>query len=199
PNLRAYDAAGSAEFGNWPRAMLSLQSTNDRSIYKLVAAKRGGRLGWRMADGTTPSFTKLLTHSHQPGVIYWQEAEMAANPPNPAQPANQPPINAADQQQQPPVNIPNNGLNDIDRAVLAAVPMNGSVEKKVLITQVNRLSCIGENAIGKALKRLIPGRLEEVKVPRPKTRQAVHLRRVQPQPQQPQQPANPPDQLCQPG
>ena len=208
PLLRAYDAAGSAEFGNWPRAMLSLQSTNDRAIYKLVAAKRGGRLGWRMPDGTTPSFTKLLTHSLQPGVIFWEEVQMAQNPVIPAvQPTNQPPINAA--VQQPPVNAnPNDGLNDIDRAVLAGVPMEGSVEKKDLIERVRQLSNIGENAIGKSLKRLIPGRLEEFTIRRPKTRPAVHLRRIQPQqplqpaqeaPLQPPQPANPPDQPCQPG
>lgn len=206
PNLRAYDAAGSAEFGNWPRAMLSLQSTNDRSIYKLVAAKRGGRLRWRMPDGTTPSFTKLLTHSHQPGVIFWEEVEMAANP-APANPANQPPINAAGPQ---PAAKPNDGLDDVERAVLAGVPMDGSVEKKVLVGQVNRLTNIGENAIGKALKRLIPRRLEKFDVRRAGGRAAVHVRRIQPQPQQPlqpaqeaplqpPQPANPPDQPCQPG
>ncbi len=204
PLLRAYDAAGSAEFGNWPRAMLSLQSTNDRAIYKLVAAKRGGRLGWRMPDGTTPSFTKLLTHSHQPGVIFWEEVQMAANP-APANPANQPPINAAGPQ---PAAKPNDGLDDVERAVLAGVPMDGSVEKKVLVGQVNRLTNIGENAIGKALKRLIPRRLEKFDVRRAGGRAAVHVRRIQPQqplqpapeaPLQPTQPANSNDQPCQPG
>ena len=204
PLLRAYDAAGSAEFGNWPRAMLSLQSTNDRAIYKLVAAKRGGRLGWRMADGSTPSFTKLLTHSHQPGVIFWEEVQMAANP-APANPANQPPMNAAGPQ---PAAKPNDGLDDVERAVLAGVPMDGSVEKKVLVGQVNRLTNIGENCIGKALKRLIPRRLEKFDVRRAGGRAAVHVRRIQPQqplqpapeaPLQPTQPANSNDQSCQPG
>lgn len=123
PNLRAYDAAGSAEFGNWPRAMLSLQSTNSSSIYKLVAAKRGSRLGWRMADGTTPCFTKLLTHSHQPGVIFWEEVATTA----PANHVNQPAINP--DAPQPPVNAaPDNGLDDADRAVLANLPPTGSAE-----------------------------------------------------------------------
>lgn len=204
PNLRAYDAAGSAEFGNWPRAILSLQATKSSSIYKLVAAKRGGRLGWRMPDGTTASFTKLLTHSRQPGIICWEEVEAAVNP-APAAPNNQPAVNAAGAQ--PAVNAaPNNGLNDIDRAVLAGVPIDGSVEKKALIENVRQLSSIGENAIGKSLKRLIPGRLEEFKVRRPKTRPAVYLRRVQPQQPQPAQeapplptsPANPTEQPRQP-
>lgn len=187
PNLRAYDAAGSAEFGNWPRAVFSLQATKDGSLYKLVAAKRGGRLGWRMPDGTTASFTKLLTHSNQPGVIYWQEVEAAAHP-APATPINQPLINP--DAPQPAVNAaPDNGLNDIDRAVLAGVPMEASIEKKVLIETVRQLSNIGENAIGKSLKRLIPVWLEEFKVRRPQIRAAVHLRRVQPQQPQPAQEA----------
>lgn len=202
PNLRAYDAAGSAEFGNWPRAMLSLQSTTDRSIYKLVAAKRGIRLGWRMADGTTPSFTKLLTHSHQPGVIYWQEAGMVACPANPT---NQPP-NPSAAQQQPPANAnnPNDGLDDADRAILTNIPVNDSVEKKVLIGQVNRLSSIGVRRLRDSIKKLIAvPLLEEFKVPRPGKVKAVHLRRVQRQPQQPQQPAletptPPPQPPCQP-
>jgi len=182
PLLRAYDAAGSAEFGNWPRAMLSLQSTSNQSIYKLVAAKRGSRLGWRMADGTTPSFTKLLTHSHQPGVIYWQEvAGVIANPPNPV------PVNAAADHQ--PVNPPpNNGLDAADRAILANIPVNGSVEKKVLIEQVNRLSNVGQRRLRDSIKKLIAvPMIEEFGVDRPGKVDAVHLRRVQPQ--QPQQPA----------
>lgn len=203
PNLRAYDAAGSAEFGNWPRAMLSLQSTNSSSIYNLVAAKRGGRLGWRMADGTTPCFTKLLTHSHQPGVIYWQEAEMGQNPPNPV------PINAAAAQQQPVPAPPNNGLDAADRAILANIPVNGSVEKKVLLVQTNRLSSIGERRLRDSIKKLIVAPLvEEFKVDRPGKAKAVYLRRVQPQQPQQQpaveipgvipQPLNPPCQTCQP-
>ena len=204
PNLRAYDAAGSAEFGNWPRAMLSLQSTNSSSIYKLVAAKRGGRLGWRMPDGTTPSFTKLLTHSGQPGVIYWQEAGLNANP----APANQPPNPAADQQQPPAnANNPNDGLDDADRAVLANIPVNGSVEKKVVLDQVNELTGIGDRRLRDSIKKLIAVPLqmiEEFKVDRPGKVDAVYLRRVQP-PQQPaveaqpqQQPPPPPCQTCQP-
>ena len=188
PSLRAYDAAGSAEFGNWPRAMLSLQSTNDRSIYKLVAAKRGSRLGWRMPDGTTPSFTKLLTHSRQPGVIYWQEVKTAANP-VPANPANQPAPNAP----QPPVDAaPDHGLDAVDRAILANLPDHGSVEKKVVLERVNQLTGIGDRRLRDSIKKLVAVPLiVEFKVDRPGKVKAVYLRKVQPQPPQ-HQPAQRP-------
>ena len=205
PNLRAYDAAGSAEFGNWPRAILSLQATSNGSNYKLVAAKRGGRLGWRMPDGTTPSFIKLLTHSRQPGVIYWQEAGLNANP-APANPINQPAINP--DAPQPAVNAaPDDGLDDADRAVLANIPVDGSVEKKVVLEQVNELTGIGVRRLRDSIKKLIAEPLqliEEFEVIRPKKTAAVYLRRIQP-PQQPaveapppQQPAQPPCQPVQP-
>ncbi len=199
PNLRAYDAAGSAEFGNWPRAIFSLQATKDGSLYKLVAAKRGGRLGWRMPDGRTASFTKLLTHSHQPGVIYWQEVETRAHP-APANPVNQPLINAGDPQ--PPVNAAaDNGLDDADRAVLANMPQTGSVEKKVVLEQVNELTGIGKRRLRDSIKKLIAEPLqliEEFEVIRPKKPAAVYLRRIQP-PQPPAVEAQPPQQPpCQP-
>ena len=113
---------------------------------------------------------------------------------NPANPAIQPPNRVADPagNQQPPVKAKRNDrLNAIDRAVLTGVPMEGSVEKKVLIEHVNRLNSIGTNAIRESLKRMIPGRLEEIKFDRDETRQAVHVRRVQPQPPQLQPAAQP--------
>ena len=201
PNLRAYDAAGSAEFGNWPRAVFSLQATKNGSLYKLVAAKRGGRLGWRMPDGTTASFTKLLTHSNQPGVIYWQEVETTAHP-APATPINQPLINP--DAPQPAVNAASDdGLNDADRAVLANIPVNGSVEKKVVLAQVNELTGIGVRRLRDSIKKLIAVPLqliEEFKVDRPGLVDAVYLRRIQP-PQQPAveaPPPQPPQPPCQP-
>lgn len=185
-NLRAYDAAGSAEFANWPRAMLSLQATNSSMTYKLVAAKRGGKLGWVMADGTTRCYEKPLSHSRLPGVIHWEEVAVA--PANPA--AN----NADGQQQQQPANADaDDGLDDADRAILAALPVNGSEEKKVLVERVRVLNEIGKNTLDASMKKLIlDKRLEEFQVRRPKTRAEVHVRRTQQQqpPLAPQQADN---------
>lgn len=128
---------------------------------------------------------------------------MGQNPPNPV------PINAAAAQQQPVPAPPNNGLDAADRAILANIPVNGSVEKKVLLVQTNRLSSIGERRLRDSIKKLIVAPLvEEFKVDRPGKAKAVYLRRVQPQQPQQQpaveipgvipQPLNPPCQTCQP-
>ena len=68
----AYLGAGSAEWANWPRAILALRSVGSHDVFELVAPKRGGRIGWKDADGNTV-YQKFLAHSKEPGVICWQE------------------------------------------------------------------------------------------------------------------------------
>ena len=181
--LHAYDGAGSAEFSNWPRAVLSLLPTKLTGEYRLVAGKRGQRLQWRMPDQTTPCFEKLLRHSRQPGVICWEEADQQQQP---AQPVNgQPPAgNAA-----APVNI----VDPVTQAIYAQLPPGLAMEKQELMGQVNRHSRIGINKIRKRLKELATaGRLIETSRPRPPLKPAVHVQRAaqpppaaepQPQPQ----------------
>ncbi|HWQ90696.1 MAG TPA: AAA family ATPase [Clostridia bacterium] len=70
----AYLGAGSAEWANTPRAVLALRSIGSREIFELQAGKRGGRLGWTNPDGTK-SFARYLSHSKEPGVICWCEAD----------------------------------------------------------------------------------------------------------------------------
>lgn len=69
----AYSGSGSAEWANWPRAVLALEGTSTPGEFRLHAAKRGGRLGWRERDGETPAFVKLVRHSRKRGVICWEE------------------------------------------------------------------------------------------------------------------------------
>ena len=68
----AYLGAGSAEWANWPRAILALRSVGSHDVFELVAPKRGGRIGWKDGDGNT-AYQKFLAHSKEPGVICWQE------------------------------------------------------------------------------------------------------------------------------
>jgi AAA domain len=195
PQLHAYDGAGSAEFSNWPRAVLSLLPTKQTGEYRLVAGKRGQRLRWVMPDQTTPCFSKLLRHSRQPGIIRWEEVEIAPNP-GPANPANQPaPIPNAPQ---PPVDAAlDNGLDTADRAILAQLPDNGSVEKKVVLELVNQLTGIGDRRLRDSIKKLVALPLiVEFKVDRPGLVKAVYLRKEQPQP--PQQQPQPADQPVEP-
>ena len=76
----AYSGSGSAEWANWPRAVLALEGTGTPGEFRLHAAKRGGRLSWREPDGETPLFQKILRHSRKPGVICWEEIDVAASP-----------------------------------------------------------------------------------------------------------------------
>ncbi len=76
----AYLGGGSAEWANWPRAVLVLRSIGSHTVFELHAGKRGGRLGWKEADGETKSYAKFISHSKQPGVIYWSDADEADLP-----------------------------------------------------------------------------------------------------------------------
>lgn len=70
----AYLGAGSAEWANWPRAVLALRSIGSHSVFELHAAKRGKRLDWHDEDGL-PTFKRYIAHSTEPGTICWREAE----------------------------------------------------------------------------------------------------------------------------
>ena len=76
----AYLGGGSAEWANWARAVIALRSLGSHSVFELRAAKRGGRLGWMEADGETKTFTKLIAHANEPGVICWREADPSERP-----------------------------------------------------------------------------------------------------------------------
>jgi len=170
PLLRAYDAAGSAEFSNWPRAVLSLQSTNAADTYRLVAAKRGGRLGWRMPDGTTRCYEKMLTHSREPGTIFWQEAVVTGVAANNGQTAT--------------ATVPANSTDAVVDAVLANVPPDG-IDKKILIKQVNQLTGFGVNLVRTTITALVGDQLREYPVQRKPLKSACYVQRVAPQPAAP--------------
>jgi hypothetical protein len=76
----AYAGHGSAEWANWARAVLTLEGLGC-GRYKLHAAKRGGRLGWRDAKGET-AFFRVLEHSTNEAGFCWQEVtgETVENP-----------------------------------------------------------------------------------------------------------------------
>jgi len=70
----AYLGSGSIEWANWARAILALRGLGSYEVFELRAAKRGARLGWKEADGST-CYAKLIAHSKEPGVICWREAD----------------------------------------------------------------------------------------------------------------------------
>ena len=177
--LHAYDGAGSAEFSNWPRAVLSLLPTKVTGEYRLVAGKRGQRLRWVMPDQTTPCYQKLLRHSRQPGVICWEEVVQQLTQPLNGQP---PAGNAA---------APMNQIDPVTQAIYAQLPPGLEMEKQELMRQVNRHSRIGINRIRPRLNQLVAaGQLIETPRPRPSKKAAVYVQRAaQPAAALPQQPA----------
>jgi hypothetical protein len=71
----SYSAAGSAEWMNWARAVLTMKKTEVTTVFELKADKRGNRLGWKEADNTTTSYTKFIAHCKDPGTICWIDVE----------------------------------------------------------------------------------------------------------------------------
>ena len=67
----AYIGAGGAELVNWARAMLALMPVETMpGVFRLVAGKRGGRLGWVDAAGAKTN-TRLIAHHDE--FVYWRD------------------------------------------------------------------------------------------------------------------------------
>lgn len=75
----AYLGSGSAEWANFPRAVLSIQSIGSHSVFDLHAAKRGKHLRWR-DEHDQPTYVKRIAHDLDPGRICWREADPEEGP-----------------------------------------------------------------------------------------------------------------------
>jgi hypothetical protein len=65
----SYAGAGGADLTNWARAIISLEALSvDEGIFRLIAAKRGKRIGWVDEEGS-PEFERVIRHSRERGVI----------------------------------------------------------------------------------------------------------------------------------
>lgn len=68
----AYIGSGGADISNWMRAGLALMPCEKLAgVFRLVAGKRGKRLGWTDANGC-PTNTKYIAHSDKR--IFWRDA-----------------------------------------------------------------------------------------------------------------------------
>lgn len=72
----AYLGAGSAEWANWARAVITIQRSDIPGIFFLTAAKRGGRLGWKDSEGK-PATERFIAHAREDDRIYWREPDIA--------------------------------------------------------------------------------------------------------------------------
>lgn len=71
-DMGAYLGLGSSELANWPRAVLALESTNHRGVFRFRVPKRFGRLGWRDPATGDVTDSRYLAHATD-GSIYWRE------------------------------------------------------------------------------------------------------------------------------
>ena len=70
----AYFGAGSSDLANYSRAVIAVKPTKQHGIYILRLAKRGRRVGWVEADGTTPRYDQTIAHG-KGGLIYWRTTD----------------------------------------------------------------------------------------------------------------------------
>jgi hypothetical protein len=69
-----YAGAGSADITNWARATLVIDPTHTPHVFKFIAAKRGGRIGWRDEAGERET-TRYFCHASEG--LHWREATAA--------------------------------------------------------------------------------------------------------------------------
>lgn len=77
-NEESYDGSGTAELTNWARTVLVLKSTGDGTRFRLIAAKRGQRIGW-LDSGGEKTREKYIRHGDS-GICWLEmtDAETAA-------------------------------------------------------------------------------------------------------------------------
>lgn len=73
-DMGAYLGLGSSELANWPRAVMALESTNHRGVFRFRVPKRFGRLGWRDPATGDVTDSRYLAHATD-GSIYWREPD----------------------------------------------------------------------------------------------------------------------------
>jgi hypothetical protein len=149
--------------------VLVVKAIKGSPIFELMAAKRGGRIGWRAPDGETRVYSRFIAHSTVQGQLYWRDVDPSELP-----------VAAGD------------SLERDQLIVLDLVPPEGEdIEKNQLLADCINNDLPKQRARD-AIKRLIAaGKLREFDVARkgkPPKPPAVHVARV-PQPATPAQPA----------
>jgi hypothetical protein len=135
----SYAGAGGAELTNWARAMLVLDATHTPGSFRLIAAKRGARIGWRDSISGEREFIRYYRHSRQDGIICWEDGDEAEVEHDTAR-------KKAAKNRAATINpIP---------LIEEAVPLSRGIERKELEAQVNAKGA-GKNATHEALDRLL--------------------------------------------
>src|SRR4029077_10229889 len=128
----AYHGAGAACITNWARAILAIKpETEDMTVFRFIAAKRGKRIGEEWENG----FEKYFAWSKNPSVLRWEEATAEE-------------INKATAEHSRIKSV------DLDKA-LKQVPILDAELKTTVINKIRVECAIGDKAARAALNELI--------------------------------------------
>jgi hypothetical protein len=152
-----YAGAGSADLTNWARAILVIDPTYAGHVFRLIAAKRGGRIDWRDDDGDRV-YERFFCHDTAGG-LYWREATAD---------------DLAEVEAQKPGR---KGSSKTKEDLVALVPMENAIPKVRLMMQA-QLSGISEKKSRGFLSELIEtGELHAWRIPRPGTNPEIRISR----------------------
>ena len=161
-NEDAYAEGGSAEFRNVARAVITLRSLGDGSVFELRAPKRGFRLGWKDSRGERTD-RQYIQHSRDRNRLFWETATEAD-----AQNAR--------------TTAFENRMETAATKVLACIPDKGEISQSQLIAQAKSLE-IGERTCRDAIKHLTDNMsVSFFERPRPGARAEIMYRRKESQP-----------------
>jgi len=158
PSDWMYAGAGSADLTNWARAILVIDPTHATHVFKFIAAKRGGRVGWRYEDGDA-KYIRLFCHDTAGGLA-WRDA-------------------TADDELEIEIKKPKkSGGSKTKEDLYALVPTEAAIPKKALISLAQSTG-IGINKADGFISELVnTGELYVWRVKRPKTNPEIHISRT---------------------
>ncbi len=125
-----YAGAGSAVLTNWARAIMVVDPCEgDPGLFRFIAAKRGGRIGWTDKHGAAANI-RHFKHARESGVIFWEGATDDE-------------IQSGTQK----------GLSEND--ILALLPESESVSKTVFIYDLNQKHGVGIKKVTSLVKKML--------------------------------------------
>lgn len=118
--------------------MLVLDATHTPGTFKLIAAKRGARIGWRDSSGAR-EFIRYHRHSRKEGIIFWEEGDEDEV--------------ACDEAKKKASKRRSNAIDPMS-LIEQLVPLSNPIEKGELLAAVNQNGA-GQKATKEALQRLL--------------------------------------------
>jgi len=154
-----YAGAGSAEVINWARANLHVERTEAAEVCRLVAAKRGERIGWEDEDGEPQ---RIRHYRHTEGSMWWEEV---------------PTLEAEDLIEDAKREArPERSKPDPKRTIWDVLPPTGTMDKEKVVERASSpdrgAARIGQNAARKTITEMLaladgePFKIYQGEVPR---------------------------------